>query len=287
MNGTMETIRCPMCATDSYVPLFRWKQEGTAIVRCCECGLLYVNPRKYVQEIESYFRDEYIHADQQIFDVYDVSRSKSLGDIADMVMKVGKGGKILDIGCAAGKFLSFFADKKNWSLHGLEISQFASEKAKLVSDVTVYNVDLYEAGFHDKAFDVITMLDALYFVPDPLAILKEINRILDDDGLLVVELPGFVRMLWKTGPISIILHGRWNSITPHGHLFFFSRKSFSTMLEKAGFYVERVEMQYFPSRPSKLIEWLNSFYLTVAKIVYKLSMHTLCISGRVVYFARK
>ncbi len=48
---------------------------------------------------------------------------------------------------------------------------------------------LEKAGFEDKYFDIVTLFATLEHVPDPSALLREVGRIIKNDGLLVVSAP--------------------------------------------------------------------------------------------------
>jgi SAM-dependent methyltransferase len=69
------------------------------------------------------------------------------------------------------------------SLEMLKVSR------KLNPDECHIQTSLHELPFIDSCFDVVMSLETLEHVPDPLLFLKEIKRVLTDDGLLVMSLP--------------------------------------------------------------------------------------------------
>ena len=286
-NKRLVTIDCPVCGCAVFRRILSWKEEGSSIVRCSGCALLYVNPRMTGQEIKHFFEKDYIRTHREVEEVYDHSRGKTLSIIAAAVKRKKAGGRLLDVGCAAGKFLSLFAGESGWELHGADVSEFAARKAKKIKGARIYNDDIMNLGLADGYFDVVVMLDSLYFLPDPVTVLKEVRRVMKQDGILIIELPGLARMLWKAGPVSLLLKGRWNSFTPNQHLFFFSKKTLGALLKKTGFYIDSVELVQSPQRKNMAVEAVNSAYLLFSNAVHALTMKRFCISSRVVYSAMK
>jgi SAM-dependent methyltransferase len=93
-------------------------------------------------------------------------------------------GKTLDIGCGIGDFLSF---RKN--TFGVDIN---------IDMVEWCNSNGYEAKlmennilpFNDSSYDSVIMDNVLEHIEDPAVLLKEVKRILVDDGVFLVGVPG-------------------------------------------------------------------------------------------------
>jgi SAM-dependent methyltransferase len=164
---------------------------------------------------------------------------------------------------------------------GVEIA-----RAKYRADVfcgTVREAN-YPAGF----FDVVTVMDALYYSPDPRADLSEIHRILKDDGLLAVEIPGLRAMtLRDKGLLCWLLEGKWVRLfaTP-SILYFFSPKTMELLLELSGFRL--LKMIPGPSvSMRKRGQAFHEVYFALAWLLLKASGARFSIAGRELYVAVK
>ena len=152
-------------------------------------------------------------------------------------------GLLLDVGCGVGTFLKL-AEEQGFDVQGTEISEFAVKYVKNSLKIDVFKGDLEEAHFPEDSFDVVTIWHTLEHIPDPMAALKEINRLLKKDGLLVVAVPNLNNYITR---ISYLL-GRGKKLmlfsvkAKEWHLYHFSAKTLSAMLEKTGFEIKKIGM---------------------------------------------
>lgn len=99
---------------------------------------------------------------------------------------------ILDIGCGGGRNLERFATQiTTGKVVGLDYSEVSVEKSiklnkKSVDEgkVEVIQGSVSEMPFEDNTFDIITGFETIYFWPDFINDLKEVNRVLKKEGLL-------------------------------------------------------------------------------------------------------
>ena len=114
---------------------------------------------------------------------------------------------ILDIGCGGGRNIERFASQvTSGKVVGLDYSEVSVEKStKLNKDaidegkVEVIQGSVSEMPFDDNTFDIVTGFETIYFWPDFINDLKEVNRVLKKDALVFfcneavyrdVEIPG-------------------------------------------------------------------------------------------------
>jgi len=185
MSDQFEQVNCAICHRNDTEVLIRGK-GAAQIVKCRHDGLVYVNPRPKASEIREAHKQFVRHDNLQLFDRY---RRNMLRREAEVVKSIKAGGSLLDIGCATGTFFENF-DSGQWRRYGVDTSYVGVEIARRKYRAEVFCGTLAEAGFPKASFDVVSMLDALYYSPDPASELLEIRRILKDDGLLVLEIPG-------------------------------------------------------------------------------------------------
>src|SRR3954468_16551285 len=101
---TSQRSACPVCEEPGREALFR--KDGWPVVRCRRCRLVYVDAdvrRDAVEEIydESYYQGE-------VFGDYLGERELRVASArgrVGMLASIVPGGRLLDVGCAAGFFL--------------------------------------------------------------------------------------------------------------------------------------------------------------------------------------
>jgi len=156
--------------------------------------------------------------------------NKARHQIRHMFLKDVSPGKLLDVGCGAGVFLHRMHDL-GWSVTGIDFDAKAIENAKKKygDGLTFMNTDLPGARFPDNSFDAVTMSHVIEHVPDPVALLIEIRRILKAGGRLVITTPN----------IRSFGHEKfqdcWVGLDAPRHLQIFSLPALQKCARKAGF----------------------------------------------------
>ena len=108
--------------------------------------------------------------------------------------------RILDIGCGGGETLRRMSEKtKNGTLTGLDYSKLSVKLSieKNKEDIESGKMNIIEESvekmpFDDNSFDKIITVESFYFWPDPAENLREVYRVLDNDGkfLIVADING-------------------------------------------------------------------------------------------------
>ena len=101
---------------------------------------------------------------------------------------------ILDVGTGTGSNLLSFS--KLGESHGVDIASQAIEFCKKRGIKNVVQCSAEKMAYPDKTFDVITCLDLLEHIPNPVETLSEMRRVLKDNGSIVIMVPAF-RILWS------------------------------------------------------------------------------------------
>jgi SAM-dependent methyltransferase len=145
-----------------------------------------------------------------------------------MVTKRKKPGRILDVGCGVGHFLNGMK-RRGWQVFGTEVSEEAAAYARERFDLEVFVGPLEQAEFPAACFDAVTLWHVLEHLHDPLATLREINRLLKNDGLLVFAIPN-----WDS--VDARLFGEfWVGLDMPRHLYTFPHPALEKLLAKTGF----------------------------------------------------
>ena len=148
------------------------------------------------------------------------------------------GTELLDIGCGNG-FLTKQISKFFKSVVGIDLSGTGIEQAQKFNNEKLQfrNMSLDQMIEEGKKFKFITSFEVIehQYLPDDF--LNQINKILEDDGKLLISTPyhGYIKNL------LISLLGKhdfhFNPLWRHGHIKFFSIKTLSDLLRKCNFKV--------------------------------------------------
>ncbi|MBR3139333.1 MAG: class I SAM-dependent methyltransferase [Methanobrevibacter sp.] len=101
--------------------------------------------------------------------------------------------KILDIGCGGGRNIERFAEQisDDGRVVGIDYSEVSVEKSIKLNqksidngNVNVLQGSVSEMPFYDETFDIVTGFETIYFWPDFINDLKEVNRVLKKGGLV-------------------------------------------------------------------------------------------------------
>ena len=132
---------------------------------------------------------------------------------------------------------------------GVEISSVASERANELT-LNVFCGQLSDAHFPDRYFDVVTMWQCTEHLYDPKSVLDEINRILKDDGLLLMGVPNI------DGFEFFIFNHNWPPIEIPRHLYHFSPSTITTLLTRTGFSVEKIRFPVVPGGINWILDYV-------------------------------
>ena len=108
--------------------------------------------------------------------------------------------RVLDLGCAFGKFLS--ALDPAWQLHGIDVSEHAVRRARVALPRARLAVGSAAAIPFGSTFDLITAFDVLEHVPALDAVRDGLRARLGPEGRLVFVVPVYSGI---TGPLVRLL----------------------------------------------------------------------------------
>ena len=210
------------------------------------------------------------------------------------------GARLLEVGCAHGGYLAEAA-AAGWDVDGIEPDEAAARRARSRGfDVQVST--LTAAGLPEASRDAVAAWMVLEHVPDPVAMVREVHRILTPEGVFCVSVPnggGFERRLF----------GRyWLGYDAPRHLQVFTAGRLRELLQEIGFIEVRVIHQssirywwgsiaawgmdhrmrsawparwmgYFINEPPSWMRWLS--------LLPEKTLALLHCSGRITVIARK
>ena len=190
---TEETV-CNLCGAGDYEVVATSDRDGHPLrtVMCRVCGLVWVNPRPSVEDINAYYATEY--------------RADYTGAAAPPLRKIVRGmlgaldrrralrpllrdgAALVDVGCGAGEFV-YLLRRRHVDASGIEPGREYAEFARQTLGIPIQTATVENAIVAPGSQDVVTMFHALEHVPDPKRVLATVRGWLKKGGLLVVEVP--------------------------------------------------------------------------------------------------
>lgn len=228
--------QCYVCGASNFISVYTIL--GWHIVKCRACGFVFVNPRYSEAGADAiynaegcYYPTEGGRKNYAVEEVASVQRAeKAVAQIARF-----KNGKLslLEVGCGLGYVLDA-GRKAGWDVTGIDLSHEGVAACRKKGHAA-FQGDVKSAGIDPaKTFDVITAFDVFEHVCDPLAFLADLKARLNQDGLIVLQVPN-VRSL------GAMIHGRhWQAFILPEHLNYFGSATMRKILERQGFAVREV-----------------------------------------------
>lgn len=152
------------------------------------------------------------------------------------VRLLGKGRRILDVGCGSGRIHPFLADRFT-EICGVDYAGPALDAAAK-RGTTVATADLNQGRlpYEDAHFDAVVCLEVVEHLLDPRVVLREVRRVLRPGGRLVLSTPNV--QFW--GQLLRIVRGFGpkTSGDPEGldggHIHYFTYRDVEEILRSAG-----------------------------------------------------
>lgn len=145
-----------------------------------------------------------------------------------------RSGRLLDIGCGHGLFLSLARDKGGIDAWGLDWDIRAVEfgrQYRRLEHLYAQSIEGFQAAERVGLFDAVTIFEVLEHQDDPAAFLNRAAAVLKPGGVLAGSVPNRTRLV-------IGAREEWDY--PPQHLLWFHRHSLMSLLQLSGF--ERIRI---------------------------------------------
>jgi len=254
--------KCNLCGNVDRIAFC--PENGRGLVQCTHCKLVFVGEQPSAEELYALYGETYFHNDESGEVGYsdyikdEPNIRKTVNKRFDHIEKFVQSGKMIDVGCAMGFFIDE-ASKRGWEVEGLDVSHFAVEYTKKTFGHTAYEGSLMDVDLPKDAYDLVTMYDVIEHVPDPQGYMNRVAELLKSGGIYELATP-------DVGSIPARLTGkRWIGYKlADEHVYYFSVKTLTKMLDNAGFDVvhvrhigKHVTMSLFLDRLGFYAPWLS------------------------------
>lgn len=273
----MKYIPCAICGSTSsntlltsYDKYLRVDKTKFTLVRCADCGLVYLNPQPTMEELAKYYPPhypsyltnynvlehnrllEFLKGIKRLFFSPPPSSTSSANETPSDTSRL----RILDFGCGSGRsLLQMRLAHPLWELHGFDIS--TNQEIKSIGhDISIIldTPDAIDSHFENESFDRIYLNNVLEHVNDPVATLRMLATLLKQEGEMIIEVPNIDSIKFK------IFRSNFFPLEIPRHLYHFSPSTLSKLCAKCG--LSTIE-----------VEKIGSAKGTVRSLYYALGIH--------------
>jgi SAM-dependent methyltransferase len=241
-----ETVPCPFCESREFRPHEKYGPDHRyTYVQCRNCTLVYETPRPR-------YDSDFLTAAYSVYDT-DSHHLKNRGGLDErerqlverykitlrqIQTRLGRTGKILEVGCATGLFL-LAAREEGWDAVGVDISASMVAACQQHFGFTAYcgqyqDLDLSSMG----PFDAIYCSHVIEHIPNPNEWMEKFKRDLKADGILCLNVPNqfSIDRRFRRGLKRLKLaRDRWALWRTPDHLYEPHLKPMKYLMQKHGF----------------------------------------------------
>lgn len=134
--------------------------------------------------------------------------------------------KLLDVGCGEGQFLSL-ARSAGFDVTGLDFNHHSLDAARRVFGLTSLHccsLQEFASRRRNETYDVITLLEVLEHMADPLATLRTAESLLTPNGKVIISVPSYRRWPPLFDPVTD---------TPPHHLTLWTDRALASLIRRA------------------------------------------------------
>lgn len=272
--------QCPICGyvRRTHFETYKTKKDYP-IVRCQNCRFIY----------SLNIPDDVVHVNREAFSMGNIKgrledkirvfdgKTTIYKQILNAIKRHGGRGQMLDVGTSLGYFLDH-AKHQGFNTAGIDLSKDVIDFLNIKGH-SAYCGTLVELSLPANSFDVVTYLEVLEHVENPVSELLEARRVLRSGGILCIELPNALFHYLK-GKIeqtnfykTIVKQGVYG-LMPDIHVNHFTIGTCNKMLNNLGFDVcelmIREPLTEIP-RYSKIMVAVLNVWIRVCQLVYHIT----------------
>lgn len=251
----MTAAACPLCGATAARERYRFDPARwipSTVDECARCGLLFKRLLPSARPLASYYDERYAASD---YWSHEAEADHDIDRFLRVILRVAgepAGRTLLDVGCGQGQLLRQAA-ARGFAVTGVEMNPWLASRAR-ATGAEVVEGDFLGSALDGRRFDVITMLDLIEHLPDPVAALRRCRDLLAPGGHLVVYTPNHSGLIVKVARLLYRASGGWLAgpvaeIFDCLHVVFFDAATLGRAMHAAGLSVVHTDTwPYDPAR---------------------------------------
>lgn len=227
MKELKQVLRCPVCGSESSVPIY--SKDYYTLNKCNECEIIYLTP--VLKDINKIYLDDVSSSTTSYYKLSEKTDTKVFQKRLETIEQYCSKENLLDIGSNIGTFLKT-AKMRGWkNVLGIEPNSAAAEFSRKSSIPVLNDFFNYKiAEKYSEAFSAVNMGDVIEHMEKPLEILNEVYKVLKPGGALMIITPDFESRT-----------ARFLQIKPEEHIIYFTKGNIANLLNKAGFNILQIK----------------------------------------------
>ncbi|MEW6319634.1 MAG: methyltransferase domain-containing protein [Acidobacteriota bacterium] len=220
---------CPTCAADHST--HELTKDHLALVRCLECGLVYVNPifdEQHYKEVygsatyQAIMKDLGEASHEYRVERFGRERVEVMGQHLEGVAQP----RYLDVGCSTG-FVVEAATQRGWRAEGIDLNPSAIEFGQR-RGLNLRVAALEEAGVAPGSLDAISLFDVLEHLARPAEVVVQAAGLLRPGGVLYLYVPNY------DSASRLLMGADAHFIWPTHHLNYYTPATLSDLVARHG-----------------------------------------------------
>jgi 2-polyprenyl-3-methyl-5-hydroxy-6-metoxy-1,4-benzoquinol methylase len=190
-RATVEARRegCPVCASRDTVIDSKITYGPAGLWHCHSCRSEFLSPQPTDERLAAIYSADY-YEPWKVESPERLRRMKELTfrPLIDRV-RMRRPSTVLDLGCATGELLGML-DDADVRLFGVDLNPRAIERTReRLPKASLHAGTLHDDPFPDETFDVVTMVDFIEHVRDPVEELSIVAKRLSPNGVIIMSTP--------------------------------------------------------------------------------------------------
>ena len=220
-------MSCYLCNSENY-----FKRSGSVrddsnidILECSVCGLVYLSSLSHIKE--GHYEESGMHSVELKIEKWLQECKEDDNRRYEFVKGKIANKTLLDFGCGAGGFIEIV------KLYAKKVSGIELEKALQPSfkkrGLKVFP-NILKAQKEGLQYDLITAFHVVEHLQNPKRVLKELSKLLNEEGEMIIEVP-------NSDDVLLTLYennGFQNFSYWSQHLFLFNEKTMTELVKQAG-----------------------------------------------------
>ena len=238
--------------------LVHFSHGAVSLHRCSQCASWTNLPRPTasgqigLHDTAQYFDHPYFELRRNAARLIDRRCREVVRRLADAAaLDDLRGLRLLDVGCDTGAFLESSARQFGVVPVGIDVAARAVARA-CDKGITAFRTDIEHAPAELGEFQIITALDVIEHVVDPLALLEAVHKRLAPNGIAYLETPNISSAVYGMGrALRSLADGRLagmlERLFPPQHIQYFTRQGLTTLAQRSGLDVVQILQRVLPN----------------------------------------